>query len=448
MSEITSTVSIGTQQYDLFDPPVSTSPAKPSAGTQSVADIAPVVKSADFTFAGGQLLPKLATEGNPYGGLAYDPTSNTLFTIGRLGNNILQVSNVLAAGSDPLKFPRAALVKNYGTAIYGGLRTVNPNNGTPTTEGLFWDSGTLYALYGGNYAVSPKADPCLVAIDFMGSGQSARGPYSLDVSSQLGREWAYKLPAWFAQKYTSGRTLCLGAGVTSGASHCSFGPNALAVDTPATAMSLTLTSKTLLDYPESSTDRTNPYGTRLPRPGDYTIYSGTPGQIFYPCPAGTHQFGPVAADGVGVWGSADYARAGCFIDLPDKQGLLVFVSQGYGAFWYGNGKEQSAGGGTLQADCNAGAKGQHAQHCRDVVYVYGLATLAAVATGQLQPWQARPDCTFSLGTQFPSMAWNCGHLITGAVFRPASRDVLILAQGAESLGPGDSNPIIYRLEIA
>jgi len=83
-----------------------------------------------------------------------------------------------------------------------------------------------------------------------------------------------------------------------------------------------------------------------------------------------------------------------------------------------------------------------------VVYVYGLATLAAVATGQLQPWQARPDCTFSLGTQFPSMAWNCGHLITGAVFRPASRDVLILAQGAESLGPGDSNPIIYRLEIA
>jgi len=415
----------------------------------STLTLPPVISPSQLVWAGGQRCPIVATENNPYGGLAWEPVSQSFFTIGRLNQNILRISNVIAAGSNPLTLPRAALVKAYPattsgfTDVYGGLRICSPDNGKPITEGLFWDrsSAVLWCTYGGNYAVSPIKDPCLVGVQFLASGGTrAFGPYTFTQPSQQGREWAYRLPVAFATAYTGGRQLCLGAGVTSGAAAASFGPNVLAVDTPGIGHTnpAVVGSAALVSYPQSN---------RLQRPADYTAWKGAPGvaRSFVAAPQGTDQFGAIV-NGIGHWNSTDSVRAACCVDLPDCQGILFFVSQSYGNVWYGNATETTNTGLTLKAGCGA-AKGQTGQYYRDMVYIYSLADLVPVAAGQQTADQVQPRYTFSLSADYPGLKWNCWHTITGAVFRPDQRDIVVIAQGAEELSPGSANPILYRFAI-
>jgi len=473
--------------------PTSPSP-KSLTPSPSPLTLPPVLSPSQLVWSGGQLCPIVPSEINPYGGLAWEPISKTFFTIGRLQQNILRISNVIGAGSDPAAFPRAALLKTYlatanpSTDIYAGLRTCSPNNGKPVSEGLFWDSvaNCLWVNYGGDYAVSHINDPCLLGIQGLiplsgdrdqgtgvrgqGSGVSnycllppaccllppaswplppasgnttrACGPYRLNVASQLGREWAFRLPPAFAAAYTGGRQLCLGAGVTSGSAACSWGPNVIAIDNPPAFgkgnPTPILNTSILAVYPQSN---------RLERTADYTAWKGTPGLAgsFVAIPQGSDQFGAIVA-GIGQWNSCDYVRAACCINLPDCQGILFFVSQGYGNVWYGNPTETTDTGLTLQASCGA-AKGPTSAHCRDLVYIYSLADLVPPAAGQQTPDLVVPRWTFSLSSANPGMKWNCWQQITGAVFRPDQRDVIIIAQGAEELGPGNYNPILYRFAI-
>jgi hypothetical protein len=133
-----------------------------------------------------------------------------------------------------------------------------------------------------------------------------------------------KIPDGFAQKYTGGRKLALGfGGGYTIISICSSGPSLAAV-TPDNPTGL-LDFQNIMYYP-------NP---------EYCVRDGNyiPMISYDPLPADPWR---------GGWTSCDTIGSGVFVDLPDKQGYVVFARQATGRIGYDyggynwNGKYQNA----------------------------------------------------------------------------------------------------------
>ena len=122
------------------------------------------------------------------------------------------------------------------------------------------------------------------------------------------------IPDYFANTYLGGRRLGVGFGGNySGNAYCSQGPY-LAAAMPPTDGVPQLDTITLINHPSSNRAHRNP---------DYYWTPATPGNP--PNPSG----------GVGYWSWTDEIfGAGCWIDLPDKHGLVIMPSLGHGHLKY------------------------------------------------------------------------------------------------------------------
>ena len=199
--------------------------------------IAATVSSSRLQYLGAIKVP-LQVDDNAYGALAlrtYPNGTKTFFILGKTttGTHAFEFTNP-APGRNLSVAPRATLVRAWGD-IYQGHRTWPTfSSGQLVTEGLFWLGGdTLLWVYGHNYDVTPGSKPVVGITKFNPNGSiSAFGPWKANVNAHCLRNYGVTVPSWFAQAYTGGRGLALGAGIESGASKASFGPGLFAVDTP------------------------------------------------------------------------------------------------------------------------------------------------------------------------------------------------------------------------
>jgi len=404
--------------------------------THATPSSAATLTSSRLQYLGAIKVP-LKVDDNAYGALAlrtYPDGTKTFFIVGKTtaGTHAFEFTNP-APGRNLAVAPRATLVRAWGD-IYKGHRTW-PKFGTGDleTEGLFWLGGnTLLWVYGHNYDVSPGPKPVVGITKFNPDGSiSAFGPWKADIDAHRLRNYGVAVPASFAQAYTGGRGLALGAGIESGASSASFGPSLFAVDTPNESLptSHLLTTKALAFYPEE------PYQQRLHRDAQYHVLN----ERGVALSQATYQFAPARA-GVGYWGSADYIRASTWVDLPDVQGVMFFGRLGYDNMWYGNSPLPTG----VQDPCHC-TKGQHASRYAARWFFYAPADLAKVASGQIASWQVTPteavDPTLLFNVQL-----NCDKMVSGAAFDPETRTVYVCAPQADN-AKGARLPVIHAFAI-
>jgi len=318
-----------------------------------------VLRQDDFEYLGAFALPQFACKfSTAWGetGMALrrvDGKLRLLTGSHRYSGDALYEVEVPGFGKQDRKWPKAKMVKEWGTEIYQDKRRLLSKKGKEegNTHGLNYDPETrrLYFSFASWFNIPPNNDPSLGYIS-LDEGK-AYGPWGAawaKAHCQKMRGGSTQIPKWFAERFTGGRTLGVGfGGYYSGVSECSWGPFLAAVRPPRKE-GVELDALTLIDHPVQHIAHRNT---------DYTTeFSGTSNP----------------KNGVGFWGWFDEIfGAATWIDLPDKHGMLFIATLGHGRTWY----EKSD---------------RHAERVEGWWFVYDPRDLAAVARNTKRPWDPEP----------------------------------------------------------
>ncbi len=269
--------------------------------------------------------------------------------------------------------PQAKVVKYWGD-IYSGHKWVGNKGetggglaGGVLTYGLYFDQklDRLYWSYGDWYNATHPYNPSFGYSILKESNETATGIGSWSLANRpekFARGGTLRIPQWFADRYTAGKSLGVGfGGYFSIVTSASLGPALAAVSDPDIKVNpdkSALKNIPLIGYPYNAPDRGH-------RDSDYTSFYD---DGIYPTKPG--KWNPSGKIGYWTWSDIIFGAA-TWIDLPSKGGVLFIAKVGRGKVWY----EKSD---------------RHAQSGAFEWLVYDPADLAAVASGAKRQWQIQP----------------------------------------------------------
>jgi hypothetical protein len=319
----------------------------------------------------------------------------------------------------------ATIVKAWGTAIYGSARQLPnaPAKAKAETHGLFWDVDHLYVAYDKYYHVEPAQYPTLLFSAIADDESRAYGPWFTTLPGHQTCGYFARIPDWFAEVYTGGRTLAVGAGRTSGGAWSSFGPCLVAVETPDEGKRpfSKLRAAPMVFYPMKH---------RCPRDPDYAPLVDR---------KGAHVNQP-PQDGVGLWTNVDLAEACAWIDLADKHGLLFFGMLAQGKVWYGNSPDAATG----VVDSAQANRGNHAERRVPRWWIYDPMDLAGVLSGTTQSWQVQAKETFAPSGAAETRMNRCN----GAAFDAVTNTLYLCYPNAEFEPNRHSRPVVHAWNVS
>lgn len=266
------------------------------------------------------------------------------------GGGLVYETNYPGIGTED-KIPQATVVRYWGD-IYTGHKWVGNDGGSAKlgngvwTYGLHYDQklDRLYWNYGHWYNATNPNNSSLGFSVLNDSNGTATGIGSWSLAGRpekFARGGTLRIPKWFADRYTGGKSLGVGfGGYFSIVSTASFGPALAAVGDPdvkANPDRSALKNVPLIGYPSNAADR----GHRDP---DYTSFFD--GGI-YPTKPG--KWNPSGKTGYWTWSDIILGSA-TWIDLPAKGGVLFIAKVGRGKVWY-EGSDRHAGAGGLRVAC-------------------------------------------------------------------------------------------------
>ncbi|MBL8821227.1 MAG: PKD domain-containing protein [Planctomycetia bacterium] len=331
----------------------------------------PLLNQGDFTYLGSFNLPRSAngwSSAYTTGGLTHRYVNGNL--------QFLTTSHVYSGGlvyefnypgiAQGTTLPRATVVRNWGD-VYTGNKWVGNDGGTSQisagapTYGLYYDQnlGRLYWNYGHWYNATHPNNPSMgysILNDTTGIATGV-GAWRLENRPEkFSRGGTLRIPQWFADEYTDGKSLGVGfGGYFSIISSGSFGPSLAAVNDPdinANPNRSALENTPLAGYPHGAPAR----GER--NPNYYSTYDGG-------------AWNPENGVGHWTWSDIIYGSA-TWIDNSNYGGLLYLAKTGTGNVYYQNSDRHASG----------------------FVYewmIYNPKDLADVASGIKQQWEIQPQ---------------------------------------------------------
>ena len=358
----------------------------------------PRIQSANLTYLGSFRVPRpihaggQANAGFEYGGtaLGFNPSRTSLFMAGHDWDQFVGEISIPAIGAT------ATLLQGPVDATEGRLGLINPGDPNSKKIGgtLPWGNKLIVSAYSyydgaGSQVLSHFVRPITLGTTGQIAGPVRVGPLGAGFySGYMGR-----IPA-------EGHAQLGGPALTGNAAlsiigRTSFGPAAFAFD------------------PD------NPSAT------------GAQPLVYYPQ---AHQaLGPWAGANENFGGS-DSIRG---IVFPAGTSSVLFFGRHGATFCYGPGTADPSKVGTIDPsvdpvdpycyDPTSSSKGVHGYPYSAYVWAYDANDLAAVRSGQKQPWEPRPYAVWSL----PSMGANVG----GAAYDPATGRIYVSEMFAEGEPP-------------
>ena len=394
------TTSITVAQRQEVQPPAPT----PNPGVISISD---------FEYVGSFKLPGMSGFEDTYNesGLTLRKIDGETHMIVGTGTYATDMYEFEIPQPEPIidgnynNIPVAPFFQDWGPIDFGNS---NPNGERVYPNCGFWfdnENSTMYwSHYNSYYAGGPSGFPTLVSTLFNTDGSTTHlnGWYIPDGYNPFKSYWGgvLKLSDRFATQYTDGRDMAVGfGGYYSICGSASRGPALGAIARPDAAQS-TMDLLPMMTYIDGI--------SACPRDGNYfsNIYWITPP----PNPW------------TGEWTGVDGARAGIFIDMPDKKGYIAFTKQGIGRIGYDYGGYNADG------------------HYQDVWYFYNIEDLGTVALGEKEPTSVLPD-TYS-NVQFPIP----GRMVSGACFDEETRMLYLYVMQSIPQQYG-SKPIIHAYHL-
>jgi len=390
-----------------------------------------VIRFEDFEYLGAFAPPKEAIP-NPSGGKWSTGFASGGLAMRGVGSQkrFFATTHVYSGGlvyemsfpglSKTAPYPQATVLREWGD-IYAGRKVTHEGNnlgGGTLTHALYWDAklGRLYWSYGHWYNVVQANNPVLGYTTFSETQATARGPWKSaagSAHSQRIRGGVLRIPDWFAERYTGGKTLGVGfGGYWSGVANASQGPALYATDHPSQE-GLDLQTRTLLSFSDGNgcgtITRENVRRCKAVRNPDY--YRSSQGAVGW-------DTDPI--DGQGYWTAADTIEgAAVWIDTPKRHGLIFFPTLGQGAICY------CAGAIT-------------AERYSSWWYIYNPADLAKVAQGTLQPSLEPLAMT--------PVRYPAGVRVTGAVFDDQEQILYLYVYKAYKDGV-EEYPLVYAYQL-
>lgn len=272
--------------------------------------------------------------------------------------------------------PTATVVNNWGD-VYTGKKWVGNDGGSNALNagvdsyGLYFDEtlDRLYWSYGHWYNTTNQDNPSFgysILNDETGVATGV-GAWGLENRGEkFSRGGTLRIPQWFADNYTGGKSLGVGFGgyfsiIASG----SFGPSLAAVDDPDLAVNpdrSALANTPMIGYPSNAPTR----GER--NPNYYSTYDGG-------------AWNP--SNGTGYWTWSDLIHGSAsWIDTPELGGVLYLAKLGTGNVFY-QGSTTNASGAVYEW------------------MVYDPKDLADVASGAKQQWEIQPKFRWNDSNLFP-----------------------------------------------
>ncbi len=388
-----------------------------SAVTASAAS-EKLVQAMDLVYRGAFRLPQgpIAGSSFDFGGtaLAFNPVHGSLFIVGHAWQQ--QVAEItvpairLATGTSDLAV--AAVLQPFADIAEGRMRLVgsNPQSDTQMVGGLLPYNGKLYESVYLYYdaAGAQQLSHFVSGLDFSVHGD-VNGPY------RVGKLGAGFVSGYFALIPDEWQA-ALGGPVLNGQccipiiSRTSFGPAAFAIDPAQLGVKDPLPAVPLVYYPSDH-----------PTLGAW----GATGTLF---------------NGVTQMGGVVFPNG--------TRSVLFFGRQGLGKFCYGESTSDPALDGKLFPgsttdyycyDPTSGSKGNHAYPYAYYVWAYDAVDLAAVKSGQRQPWDIKPYATWSLDL---SPFGVPGAIINGVAYDPKTGWIFV----SQDHGDG-SYPLIQVFTI-
>jgi hypothetical protein len=393
--------------------------SKPETGPAKAAKDpleCPLVQDGDLEYVGAFSMPAKAcgwTTAFTYGALTHRYVKDELRFLSTVHRNAGSlVYEVTFPGLSDAKPPVATVAVEWGD-VYGGKRWVENEGGIANldnrviTYGLHWseERQRLYWNYGHWYNASSPSNPCIGFSTLDDATDKAVGVASYRLRNRpekFGRGGALDIPAWFAKRYTSGKTLGVGfGGYFSATQSGSMGPALCAIQHPDTKTAKdrgAVEQIPLIGYP--FTAKPGKAADRGHRNADYT----------------TAFDGWVPRNNVGYWTWVDEIwGGGTWIDLPEKQGVLFFCAMGHGKVWY----EKSD---------------RHAERGKYWCLAYHPRDLADVAKGKKEQWQIQPRAAWpltfgrDLGPDLGKWTGEPNQMVCGATFDRRTRRLYVLVR--------------------
>jgi hypothetical protein len=409
-------------------PTMTAAPARKHSAPRPREADKKVLNSRDFSYLGCFRVPP-EVGGWPLGGLALregPDGAKTFFTLGTVREQypLFELAPPDSLGQDVVGAPVASVVKAWGVDIYGSARRLPgaPARAKAETHGLFYEADRLFVAYDKYYHVEPNEYPTVLLATISGGDARANGPWFTTLPGHQTCGYFARIPDWFAEAYTNGRTLAVGAGRTSGGSSSSFGPCLAAVEKPdASNPPLTkLRATQMLFYPMEH---------RCPRDPDYSPLHEVQAKHANPRPQ----------NGVGWWTNVDLAEACAWIDLADKHGVLFFGMLTQGKIWYGNSPDAATGA----VDPASSNRGNHAERRVARWWIYDPMELAGVLTGAAEPWQVRAKETFAPRGPGGTKMNRCN----GAAFDKETNTLFLCYPDAEFERGRYSRPVVHAWKV-
>lgn len=401
-----------------------------------------LLKSTDLQFVGICKLPT-TMDTLSWGGLAMRKSGGagslpTFFVIGQQNPGMNAITEVACPGfaATISAAPRATVVNAWGTTIYGsGWPALS--SGYWQTDGVFWDEANqlLWFSREPNYSVTNANNP-VIGCAKLGTAPAATpyGPWLTSVNSHATCNWIVPIPPWF-QSATGCGPYGLGAGLGSGDAPASFGPDLFSCTLPTTSTpALTTIPTTALAF--------FPLGNRSPRDANYTLVD-------------THATAfPPPVNGVGVWGEGDWLKACCWIDLPDKTGVVYLGRLFHRDCWYGDAsfvKAVAKPDGTTTSitytDSVNGSRGNHSDQYDSSWQIIDPSQFAAVLSGRISSFQVKPAEVFDPTALAPAFPQSARKLTTGAVFDPTTRTLYVCVPYVDQASQFKVLPVICAWKV-
>lgn len=394
----------------------------------------PTLTQADFEYLGSFKTPlrvgKWSTAWST-GGLTHRYVKDQLHFLSTShvysGGLVYEMNYPGLAKQDPR--PQARVVHDWGD-IYTGHKWVDNDKGSArlygsvATFGLLWDEPTkrLYWNYGHLYNATNSSNPCFgySTLDDTTGTAKGIGAWRLEGRSEkYGRGGCVRLPKWFANAYTGGKSLGVGFGGNwSVITTASLGPALCAVTDPDVST-----------QPDRSFVKTVPLvGYPFGAPGRVDRCHRNPDYI---TPLENGIWNPRGGVGFWTWSDVIYG-GGVWIDTPTRHGFLVFPSLGQGKVWYEKSDRHTQGGSMWWM-------------------VYDPKDLARVATGRRRQWQIQPASSWKqvyppLEADRPAFSGDPGNMVGGATFDPNTNTLYLLVTHVYKIEV-ESYPMIYAWRV-
>jgi hypothetical protein len=257
----------------------------------------------------------------------------------------------------------------------------------PVDERLYYTTGGMYQASGHNYR-------SVGYVTLSGGGSyTAYGPWRTQTPAMQRRDGITFAPQGWADSYTGGKRLLLGAGgYWSTIQSCSQGPVCAATEHPSAGLSTstTLTAQNVINHALGTYGGAGKTNVLARRTGDATPDVDDTDTMNYTAVAE----GPGALQGYWQWW--DTASCMCWVDTGTKSGLIYAGQEGTGDIYYSGGGRSDGG-------------------WYSYLRVYSLADVTAAAAGSVQPYSLLPSAYFrtsAMSGALPSRftqawtAWN------------------------------------------